>query len=180
MKMIKHFLFFIASSLILLDFSFCGIPMYANDLELPAIPARPTLETLRKSLNVEKSNVVKVRNLSNDIMLRTASFQDYLNLSGDYFDNHLEMSFAVSFVKLFSLALHSIESLNLSIKTFDSSAGKIVASDKFKNIFLVTILNQDKNKSKLEIYSHASPVGKIALLRTSKKLLNKVYEATTN
>ncbi len=160
-------------------------------LKPPGIPDRPSFNELHKDLksdlsvnNLNEKQVfekkeVRVKNFP-PALFHAKSFDNDSKISNEDFAKCFEKSFSLTFAKLFSRALYAIKTLNLSIKSFDSNAGKIIASDKFRNTFIVQVLSDENNKSKIKILSQGSTVGKIVLVRTSEKLLKKITDVKTN
>ena len=156
--------------------------------DLPEIPPRPSISELSKMLNngdeylLDKK--VEIKGLSSDynegqkkskfkIGFKSKDFDGYLKENHDTF---CEKSFKLSSVELFSLALKAIQSLNLSLKSFDTLNGQIVAKDKFRNIVIMQILNQDKYQSKVKIFGHSSVIGRLTLKKTTTNLLALLSE----
>ncbi len=160
-------------------------------LKPPGIPDRPSFDELRDDLKPEslasndiknkasEKKQIKVKNFPASLP-RTKPFNNDFISRDENSIKCFEKSFSLTFAKLFSRVLYAIKSLNLSIKSFDSNAGKIIASDKFRNTFIVQVLNEENNKSKVKISSHGSTFGKVVLVRTSEKLLKKITDVRTN
>lgn len=180
--------------------SYINLPSQSNidldggflvSLKPPGIPNRPSFNELHNDLksnlsvnNLKEKQVpekkeVRVKNFP-PASFHTKPLSSDSKISDEDFAKCFEKSFSFTFAKLFSRALYAIKSLNLSIKSFDSNAGKIIASDKFRNTFIVQVLNDENNKSKIKILSQGSTLGKIVLVRTSEKLLKKITDVKTN
>lgn len=176
------FLFFLTSSLNVL-----------SNVDLPGIPKRPSLKKLKKSLNKPgysknitrtlanetEANSIRIKNLSNDLEKESGGKKDInesLVKSANKYDSNHEKVYRDNFSNLFAIALNAVMSLDLSLRSFNTDTGEIIASDKLKNSFKVIILNNGKNQSKVQVFGNGSLIGKRTLNYTSSKILAKISE----
>ena len=152
-------------------------------LEPPKVPERPSIDQLQKLQKlqndykaVKKENIVKVKSFPEHAVTRKKLFKKS-NLdfnatnSTKKCDCELEKSFNVNVNQLFSLALNAVNSLNITLKSFDVTSGQIVAIDRFRNTFVLLVSDQANRSSSVKILGYGSILGKHKLDCTSKNLL---------
>ena len=133
-------------------------------LEPPKVPERPSINQLQKLQNDYKTTSLK-SNLDFNAMNSTEKC-----------DCELEKSFNVNVNQLFSLALNAVNSLNITLKSFDVTSGQIVVIDRFRNTFVLLVSSQADRSSNVKILGYSSILGKHKLDRTSKNLLALISE----
>ena len=110
-------------------------------------------------------------------VLKGKRFDEYLK---ENYDAFFEKSFRLNSAQLFGLSLNTVKTLKLSIKSFDTLKGQIIAVDRFRNIVIMQILNQNKQQSKVKMFGYSSVFGKTALKKTTTNLLTLLSEKNKN
>ncbi len=165
--------------------------LYVNgeELKLPEIPPRPTLEELQKSLMDVSDKKIKSCDNMSAVGVRikglppvqteangnsnSVPFEELYKQNKKY-DAFIERSTKLSSTKLFSLLLDSTKILNLSLKSFDTLHGEIIVVDKSRNKIIMRVMSLDDNKSKVSITGYSSILGKNNLQNKIQALLNLI------
>ncbi len=182
----KWFLFL---SLLYLMFLNNVLYVTGEELNLPEIPPRPTLEELRKSLMNGSDKKAKpcenmyaagarikglpLEQTERNINSNSVPFEELYKQNKKY-DAFIERSANLSSTKLFSLLLDSTKILNLSLKSFDTLHGEIVVVDKARNKIIMRVMSLDDNKSMVSIAGYSSILGKNNLQNKIQALLNLI------
>ncbi len=180
------------SLLIILVFVF--LPSYCSEPSLPEVPNRPDIAKLSEKLLIVKEIPREKINLTSTIKPKQTSgvrikglnseLSDY-NKSNKYaqiltennnYDEFVEKAFSLNNNQLFANLLTVAEALNLSIRFFDASNGKIIVRDKLRNLVVFHISQKESNFSNLKIFGYSSLIGKRSLSNTTAEVLEKLSE----
>ena len=165
---------------------FCNSVLFAYcNVEFPQIPERPSFPELKKSLkplstvneNDSKQSTVMIKSFSNGKMESNFSSKTYKNVM-ELFGNHdmsLEKDTRLSSVRLFSRTLTAIRTLNLSLKSFDTVRGEIIAVDNLHNTVVVSFFSGSKD-TRVKVSGYASKFGHKLLNNTVTTLMKLISE----